>query len=260
MTRIILGDDHSDGADAAWQWLMTQRWPGWSLDVVTATEDIAHTLVYPIDEPLVEWDPPDRREVERKSEFSAIRYLTRAGDPRVVLGNCRDASLLVVGAFGLGSYRATLLGSTADWLLHQPSVPVALVRSSAPTTNVLFCVDGSAHAQSAVEAVAGLPWMATAQAHLLAVDDGRSEPSSALQNASIVLESVGVDPVTTTSPGRPTPVILDTIAEMAPGPDLVVLGTRGLTTLTRLWLGSTAAAVARRCDVNVIVQSRAGQP
>jgi nucleotide-binding universal stress UspA family protein len=252
---IVLGDDGSEGADLAWQWLMLHRWPGWRVDVVTATEVFSKGVIANTDGPLEEWDPPARRVAAPHSAIGAVRHLTKTGDPRLVLDECRDASLLVLGAVGLGNLKTIAMGSTADWFLHQPSVPLALVRGAVPTETVVFCVDGSPHAQRAVEAVAALPWINSVRAQLLTVDDGRADNDAALRAAMDTLRSVGVDTETIRERGRPTHVIMQALARGQDPTSLVVLGTRGLTTLRRLWLGSTAAAVARHHTGNVIVAS-----
>ncbi|MEO8694719.1 MAG: universal stress protein [Acidimicrobiales bacterium] len=252
---IVLGDDGSEGADLAWQWLMLHRWPGWRVDVVTATEAFSKGVIASSDAPLKEWDPPARRVATPHSSIGAVRHLTKTGDPRMVLDECRDVSLLVLGAVGLGSLKTVLMGSTADWFLHQPSAPLALVRCAAPTETVIFCVDGSPHAQRAVEVAAALPWINTVRAQLLTVDDGRADNEVALRAAMDTLRSVGVDAETIRERGRPTYVIMEALAGGQDPPPLVVLGTRGLTTLRRLWLGSTAAAIARHHTGNVIVAS-----
>jgi nucleotide-binding universal stress UspA family protein len=57
--------------------------------------------------------------------------------------------------------------------------------------------------------------------------------------------------------GSPTEAILTHIEEASP--DLVVMGTRGLTGWSRLVLGSTAGAVARNSRCNLLVCSGDGQ-
>jgi nucleotide-binding universal stress UspA family protein len=252
---MVLGDDGSAGADLAWRWIMAHRWPGWSLEVVTAAEAFYSALIVSSDAPLSDWDPPTKRIPDPRGGFRELRYLTKPGDPRAVLDEIRTADLLVLGAVGLGSFKTILIGSTADWFLHQPSVAVALVRSASPTEKVLLCVDGSPHAQRAVEAVAALPWITTVRAQLLTVDDERADNDAALQAALDTLNSVDVEPEIIRGRGRPTHVIMDVLADASDPLPLVVLGTRGLTSLRRLWVGSTAAAVARHYPGNVIVAS-----
>ena len=252
---IVLGDDGSEGAQRAWQWLMLHRWPGWTLDVVTAAEVFDSGLMVTSDAPLKEWNPPSARAVDPRSEISGVRHLTKVGDPRAVLDDCDYATLLVVGAVGLGTFKTMLVGSTADWLLHQPPASLALVRLAQPTHSVLVCVDGSAHSQRAVEVLASLPWANDARTQVLSVDDGRTDSRAALQAASGLLRTAGLEHTTTSATGRPTRVILDVLDRWDGPPPLVVLGTRGLTTLRRMWIGSTAAAITRHSRGNVIVAS-----
>jgi hypothetical protein len=35
---LVVADDGSPGADAVWLWLAEQRWPGWSVKVVTVAD------------------------------------------------------------------------------------------------------------------------------------------------------------------------------------------------------------------------------
>jgi nucleotide-binding universal stress UspA family protein len=58
------------------------------------------------------------------------------------------------------------------------------------------------------------------------------------------------------SNGHPTTRIVDHIEEHAP--DLVVMGTKGLTGWRRLRLGSTASAVVHQTAGNVMVASAPG--
>jgi nucleotide-binding universal stress UspA family protein len=222
---------------------------------VTASDTLHAGLIVGNDTALGAWNPPNKRVLAPQSAIGGIRHLTKPGDPRVVLDECRDASLLVLGAVGLGSFKTLLVGSTAEWFLRQPSMPVALVRSATITHDVLFCVDGSTHAQRAVAAVAALPWIGTVRAQLLTVDDGRADNDAALKAAADILDSAGVETTSTRKRGRATYVIWDALARRGESPPLVVMGTRGLTNLRRLWTGSTAAAVARHYVGNVIVAS-----
>ena len=52
-------------------------------------------------------------------------------------------------------------------------------------------------------------------------------------------------------PGRPTEALLRAIADT--GADMVVLGTKGLTGWQRIRVGSTAGALVRRAECNMLV-------
>jgi nucleotide-binding universal stress UspA family protein len=118
---------------------------------------------------------------------------------------------------------------------------------------VLVCVDGSPHARRAVETLAGLPWIKGAEVTVLAVDDDRSDAAAVAADAAPRLEAAGATVTTCEAAGKPSRVILDQ-AE-AQGAGLVVMGSRGLTRLRRVFIGSTANAVTRGAGCSVMVVS-----
>jgi nucleotide-binding universal stress UspA family protein len=76
--------------------------------------------------------------------------------PRGLLEASADASLLVLGARGLGSFRELLLGSVSSRCLHEAKIPVAIVRSDATgprfgPVRVVVGVDGSETSQRALD-------------------------------------------------------------------------------------------------------------
>ncbi|MGE5764681.1 MAG: universal stress protein, partial [Mycobacterium leprae] len=175
-----------------------------------------------------------------------VRHLTVEVDPRIALDSCTHADVMVVGARGRGMLKAFGVGSTTDWLLHRPLTPLVVVRSARPIHRALVCVDGSVHADAAVRAFATMPWLPQVDIVVLGVDDGRAEPASACETAEALLGTRAGQVTTVLTAGGATSAILDAVARE--DSDLVVLGTRGLTGLRRLRVGSTASAVARDAD------------
>ena len=245
--RLVLGDDGKPSSDRAWRWIGAHPWQGWSVDVLTADTDASHiewgAPIRP--EP---WTPPWDRDPGEVAA-SPVRFLTAAADPRALLADA-DADLMVVGIKPAGQFRASLTGSTTEWLLHHPPSPLAIVRRTDPVARVLVCVDGSSHATRALEAFASLPLAMSSAVTLLAVDDGRTDTSTTEKAARSLegrVESVDVSHAS----GAPTDEILAAVE--ASHADLVVLGTRGLTGWKRLRLGSTASAVVRSTSVDSLV-------
>ncbi len=259
---LVLGDDGSSGADVAWLWVCNHQWPGWRAEALTAVQPsrvVAHDT--PVE--AAEWDSPHPRLHVAQSQLTSVRSYVVERDRRLALNSCRDAALLVVGPHNQGRVRTMLLGSTTEWLLHHPPAPMAVIRSATPVRRVLLAVDGSVHAQAAVDAFRCLPWVTQTQALVLGVSDGWSEPRAAVDAAVAGLEASGVQATGVVAQGRPTHEILDHLDEL--DAQLVVLGTRGLTGWDRLRLGSTASAVVRgaRCSclvacVDTPEPSRAG--
>ena len=246
MTHILLGDDDSPGADLAWLWIHAQRWDGSTLTVLRA-ETPAYGAADDDGEarPAEPWRP-----LIDGAGFDRIDFVSATADPRVALTTTK-ADLIVVGpaAGGLGPRR---IGSTTEWLLHDPAAPVVLARRGRPIRRVVLCADGSEHSARAASVLASFPWASDLDIEILAVDDGRTDPDAAIDRMASLLRGSGATVHATVrrgkKPHREILRVLDTSE-----PDLVVLGTHGLTTLRRLTLGSTANAVAQLAPCSVLV-------
>ncbi len=263
---LTLGDDRSAGADVAWGWIGAHAWPQWAVEVVTVTTPKGRTADSPLGyTELRPWDPPDPRLAPASCGFRSVTHLTAENDPRLVLGQRPGSDLVVVGPRGHGLLKALHLGSTAEWLLQCPSSPVLIARRATPTRSILLCVDGSHHAGAAVDFLASMPWLPGVSITALGVVEGHDDLAASVAEAVDVLAAAGanVTPVMV----EPDPLALTinprvTIFEHLDreDPDLVVLGTSGLTGLSRLWVGSVASAVSRHahCSVLVVRDPRGG--
>jgi nucleotide-binding universal stress UspA family protein len=248
--QVVFGDDRSAGADRAWLWLNSQQWSGWRLSVLTAERP---PFGPPVAEERSEPHPAEgepRRRAFTEADFGEVELLEAEADPRIALCGFRDAALLVVGPSqsGLGP---THLGSTTEWLLHGPPAPLLIARSGRPVRRVLIGTDGSEHARAAAEAFAALPWATATEATVVAVKDGSIDADDVARSLADELTARGVPSTWRTAAGGPYRVLLDEVVES--DIDLVVVGTRGLTGLARLRLGSTASAVARHAPCSVLV-------
>ena len=163
----------------------------------------------------------------------------------------REWDLVAIGPRGAGVLKALHLGSTADWLLRQPTSPLLIARRGEPVQRLMVCADGSDHALRAIQTLASMPLLTRAAVTVVAVDDGRIDPRPAIDAATGVLASSGAEIDEVIRRGRPTKVILTEIEQAQP--DLVVMGARGLAGLKRLVLGSTTSAVSGSADVSLLV-------
>lgn len=245
--RIVFGDDHSTGADTAWGWLNAQDWAGWPVRLVTGcvTADVSPTTA-------------KHRHALPDAGLVPIEVIERQRDPRLLLLEEGQDSLLVIGARGVGGFEELVVGSTADWLMRSPPAPMVIARQAAPVRTALVCVDGSHHADAAVRAFASLPWASQVACTVLGVADSSEPPTDTCAEAAQVLRSVGA-PVTVVVED-----LDDMVATLNPAhriveyitthePDLVVMGTQGRTGLARLWFGSVAGAVAHQTRSNVLL-------
>lgn len=251
--RLVFGDDGSDHADLAWRWIAAHSWAGWSVDVVS---------VIPPDGGKANESPP--RVPPPQNFADSVEYQVIEGDPRVALLKAsRDADLLVVGPRGRGLLKAMHLGSTSEWLIQAPPVPLVIARSDRPTSRVVVAADGSVHSHAAAAAVAALPW--SGQLEVLVVTVGEQREGTAIADAAAdLLRECGASVHTRVLHPDSLPVfvrardvLLDVVAEW--GADLVALGSQGVTSWQSvaeagvLRAGSTASGVAAHSPSSVLI-------
>jgi len=247
---LVFGDDSSPAADTAFSFVNAHRWSGWRLEIVAAqAPEIPGAPLPSAVSELHEWKPPQSRTVSTQADFAQVAELTAEADPRLVLSRACD--LLVIGPRGSGLLKALHIGSTADWLLLHPPAPLLIARNGDTVRRVVVCVDGSPHADKVTSVLAELPWVAQLEVTVLAIDDRRVNVESATATAQRRLEAAGATVSVRVDSGKPTAAIHRHLDETSP--DLVALGTSGLTGLRHLRLGSTASAVARTAACSVLV-------
>jgi nucleotide-binding universal stress UspA family protein len=172
------------------------------------------------------------------------------GDPGAELallaGEVRPAAM-VIGSRGLGGATA-LLGSVSDLAVHHSPVPVLVVppllsfeRARAATGPAVIAHDGSAGAERALEAAAALlPHRERIKVHVTRSVDEEDGPEDAVS-----VRAHGWGP-------RAAAEALDTEAS-ARKAGVIVVGSRGRSTLRQVVLGSTAMAVLHHAHRPVLV-------
>ena len=245
---IVFGDDDSPSADLAWLWINSHAWPRWRLEVVRAVmPEVVKASEIP--QAAREWHPDNPRSPFAESRLDDVVHLTIDQDPRIAL--TRHADLLVIGHRGPGLVKAMHVGSTAEWLLVHPPSPMVIARHGRPTRTVMVCHDGSPSAQLATASLCALPWSGGLSVEIVAVDDGRAEADvaadQALQRLARSVASVSVTIVS----GEPTEQLVAVATRH--DPDLIVMGTSGLTGWNRLKIGSTASVLAHATHHSVLL-------
>ena len=269
--KLTFGEDHSEGAAKAWGWVTSQTWTGWNLDVIAVDSRNKSAMLSasgydslspsPSPSPSPSSSPSSTdhlRELPAKCGFNEVRYLTASHDPRLVLSECPDSTLLVVGARGKGLMKALHIGSTTEWLMQCSNTPLLIARSPVRTERILMCIDGSTHADAAVELLTHFPWIDATNISVLSVIEADNDVRASVEAAALRLEATGAkveirivspDPESITTNARAS--ILEVSEQLQP--DLIVMGTRGLTGLPRLRVGSVASAIARHSGSSVLL-------
>lgn len=248
---VVVGDDGSAVSDTVWEWLTAHPWPGWRVEVMTADES---EIVWGEPPMVTAWSPPWARSKSVEGAVG-VGYARFAGDPRPMLGDRGDADLIVVGRSSRMT-RGRALGGTTEWLLHHPPAPTAVIGDGSPVEEVTICADGSEHSKAAVTAFTSWPMAARTAVTVLAVDDGRAQADTSAAEATEILAGKVASVTAVVTQDFPTAAILRHLDTTRP--DLVVLGTKGLTGWKRLRLGSTAGAVVRGAACNAMVASAGG--
>jgi nucleotide-binding universal stress UspA family protein len=285
MTGIIVGVDGSESAAQALQWADREA----ALRKLPVTAVLAWGFLDQHHPDLDDRFDPSYGETAASHALDA--YVERALGPdrsggvrrrticdlpsAALLETSRDASLLVVGARGLGGFRELLLGSVSHACVHHAASPVAVVRGehTAPEAGtverVVVGIDGSETARHALawaveEArlrparlevvhawhmpyVTGYPWVSP-------TFDLDAFEEAAQRTVAVALGAVDTDglvePITRTlCAGGAASALLDA----AKGADLVVVGSRGLGGFTGLLLGSVGDQVVHHADCPVVV-------
>jgi nucleotide-binding universal stress UspA family protein len=242
--RILVAHDGSACADAA-------------LDLVAALRFRAPTWIAV----MTALDPADGRDVaiatQRKLEAISARLSAPGQSVETRMEQGRPASLIlrtaaaqavdliVVGSRGMGPWRSLLLGSVSAEVVDHAPCPVLVARQ--PTVRRLIIgTDGSASAQRAVDAICRWGIFVGLPAEVLSVEAGEDAASEAAAR----LRDAGIDAEPRAEHGDAATRIVEAAHEAG---DLVILGSRGLGTLSRLLLGSVARTVLLHTGASVLV-------
>jgi nucleotide-binding universal stress UspA family protein len=291
--RVLLAVDGSAASDSARELVGSLAWPdGTVIEVVAAVEpvvDFIGTTVMPMPTSSPELEFEAAHELAQSIATAAAgleapgRTVTRAllhGRPATMIveeaGTFR-ADLVVVGSRGLGPLTSMLLGSVSAEVIDHAPCPVLVVRR--PTIgSVLVAVDGSTSAQAAVTflgesrfldghhievlsvatSAAPIPPVHLAGPHgpdvepgPVRIDEHREWAESLASSTAATLGQHGLPGRASISQGDPAHEIIE--AAKAFGCALIVLGSRGLTGVSRLLLGSVARNVVLHSHASVLV-------
>lgn len=199
----------------------------------------------------------------------------RAGSVIVEEAERWHPDFVVVGSHGRGSVSVAVLGSVGAEVIDHAPCPVLVARTTA-VSKVIVAHDGSRDADAACRLVGtgifNAPVRVVSVAHVVELlssgisptmrsavhaarreelEQVRHEHEALAERATGALKAAGVDATAEVRVGSAGEEIL--AAATAWGADLIAMGTRGRTGLTRLLLGSVARQVLHGAKCSVLV-------
>ncbi len=161
----------------------------------------------------------------------------------------RQATLVAVGSHDHRRLSGILLGSVATQLLHDAPCSVLMARTpneeQFPQT-VMAAVDGSPEAGRAIQVAAGVAHRLGAEFEAVVATGGQGGDGVDIAAVRSVLDEFGGRDVPLREDPRPPVEALTSL-----GPDLLVMGSRGLQGLRSL--GSVSERVAHEAECSVLV-------
>lgn len=275
--RVLLADDGSPGSDVALQFVASLSSPErFEVRLIGVTEgdlppprSADRSANGNRGQPAIELAAAARR---LGSRGVSVGHILRGGDPATAIldeAEAFDADLVVLGSRGLGRARSILTGSVASAVLDRAQCPVLVARRPSFDA-VLLATDGSAESQMAADAVARWPIFEGVRVHVLSVatlvphywelGPTRAWRQAAAQSrhrkiaaaAALRSQRDGPRPAIHVRLGDDAAAHIVAFAE-AGSIDLIVLGSRGRTGLTRTLMGSVTRDVLESTEASVLV-------
>lgn len=205
--------------------------------------------------------------------------LLRGRPASAIVDEARDfhADLIVVGNRGHGAFETMLLGSVSAEVVDHAPCPVLVARGSR-MRSLLYADDGSEGAKEAGDLLAewpifsglrvtvasvsevAVPWSAgmapglydqVMESYTESVQEARREVAALVSASADRLSDAGLITAVDVRDGDPAGCIVKAATEH--GADLIVMGTRGLTGLSRVLLGSVARNVLVHAPCSVLI-------
>ena len=247
---------------------------------VTVIHVISHDLLHPRLGSHYQVPPPVLTEIKdwflqkgRKVLWDAEALFKEEGvevDARIVehadpaetvllVSRDEDYDLIVMGNRGETEVEVFSLGSIAEKVSRHAEWPVLLVKQKTRLSKILVAIDGSESADKALEHAVQLAKKHKAKVTLLNVEDSKLfalKPKVAREVGERVLSDAaakveGLKLNTQVEFGNPAETIIE-VAEKG-NYDLIVVGSRGLSSVKRFFLGSVSDDVSHHAKPSVLI-------
>ena len=257
--KVLLATDSSERDDVAIEFVERARWaPGTQIELfgvlrpgLAVPSEVLEQRVRDLDAEL------DELAISLAVDSCALTWGSVIGEPvEMITARARmiDADLIVVGSRGRSPLAAGVLGSVAAGVLDHAPCPVLVVRR--PTIGrVVLAEDGSPGSAIAAKLVREWPMFSDSSVEVVTV----LEPSSSGRARTQALPHLRAHELVSrvrrskaaVRAGDPGEQILEAAHDFAA--NLIVMGSRGETGLTRLLTGSVARHVLLRAKCSVLI-------
>lgn len=275
--HILIGVDGSQAASLACQFVANRTWPIGSRVELLAAGSWAGGA--PVDDTRVERETletvlEERAEILRRTGLGVATDVAwgRPADALMVRAADSFADLLVVGNRGLGPLGSVVFGSVSTHLVDHAGCPVLVVRSR-DASRMLLATDGTAGSRSIPRVLAAwgpafrgmpvevvsvappddfvTPWSVAGDMANGAETRELAEHTEIAQRVADQMMDLGWHAAAIAPSGDPGPTILSASEEWQA--DLIVTGSRSLSTFQRLLRGSVAHHVMMHARSSVLV-------
>jgi len=193
-------------------------------------------------------------EVKRQGEAAGVSIETEMQTGVIhhtILQRAELSDLLVLGHGGEHvDWLEGLMGSTTEAVIRRATLPVVVVPETRPLSGgLLAAFDGSANASSALKTAAGIATNYKLPLRVLVA--GSEGAESAAEKAQAYLSDHGLSCDIERRDGDAGPVIVQCVAEFAPG--LLVIGAYGHSRIHELLLGSTTTYVVNHAKCPILL-------
>jgi nucleotide-binding universal stress UspA family protein len=279
--RILFPTDGSDGANAVLDHVLDLAEAHDSTLHVLSVADTTHDSVTRLGGEVIDVLEREGETIveaasdrARQRRLSVVTEVIQGGVPETITAYAEEheIDLIAMSTRGRTGVKRLLLGSTAERVVRNSTVPVLAIRPDDsveyPYQDVLVPTDGSSAATAAIDRAAAIGNEADATLHLLSVvevtppgldvhaemhgDQLEARARELIQEATTSAEAAGVESISSS-------IELDSSVDRAIRSnaetndiDLVVMGTHGRSGLDRYLLGSVTEKTVRTTPVPVL--------
>jgi len=173
----------------------------------------------------------------------------------------KNYDLIVMGASGEDISDPNLLGSVTKKVMRHTKLPTVITKNASPLSKILVCTDGSKNSAVALNYAVELSKQAGSKLTLLSVVEQRIRdlsPETAKKAGEKIIQN-------TVKTARIKELKLDELVKFGPAAntitevakegnyDLIVMGSRGLGTVSRFLIGSVSDNVCHKAECSVLI-------